>query len=107
VTFHLLKARSFPPPLDLLPHDNRFLVHLDGKDMRHDYWADATCAHVHPVDWCKGKGRPLVPPPEFRSDHGKDRFEWSDYLTRTAALPVPARAFKIRPQHGNGFRGRL
>ena len=82
---------------DLLPGDNRFLVQLDGKDGRHAFWAEPTCPHVHPVDWCKTSGHKLVPPP----DHAGE-FDWARYLSTSSSLAVPARAFKIRPS--SGFR---
>jgi len=79
---------------DILSHDNRFLVHLDGKDGRHDFWAEPTCPHVHPMDWSSNGGRKLNPPPNYAYE---GPFDWNAYLASTCRLPAPARAFKNRP----------
>lgn len=74
--------------------DNRFLIHFDAWDDCYDYWCDAASPYIHPVGWCEENGKPLTPPNDYPSP---SRFSWADYLSKSKATAVPARAFKPRP----------
>jgi hypothetical protein len=33
-----------------------------GQDSSKDFWVNLCAATVHPVGWCAGRGKPLIPP---------------------------------------------
>lgn len=65
------------------------LIHFDGWDDSYDYWAHHTSSLIHPINWCKMRGKCLTPPNGFTGS-----FVWDDYLQQTDTIAVPTRAFK-------------
>lgn len=72
------------------------LIHFDGWDDNHncyDYWTEYTSPYIHPVNWCKTKGKALTPP----KDYPKSIFNWQEYLEETRSTCVPSAAIRVRP----------
>ncbi|XP_067386831.1 lethal(3)malignant brain tumor-like protein 3 [Emydura macquarii macquarii] len=77
--------------------DNRLLIHFDNWDESYDYWCDASSPYIRPVGYCQETGTPLTTPP---GNKDSKRFSWEKYLEETSSQAAPARAFKLRPDHG-------
>jgi len=69
------------------------LIHFDGWDNSYDYWTEHTSPYIHPINWCKSKGKALTAP----KDYPKSTFNWQDYLDETRSTGVPSSAFRVRP----------
>ena len=80
--------------------DNWLLIHFDGWDDSYDYWTPINSPHIHPINWCRSKGRSLTPPKDYHKS--SERFSWDDYLNETKSIPAPNRSFRMRP--GSNFR---
>lgn len=74
--------------------DNWLLIHFDGWDDSYDYWTETTSPYIHPINWCRNKGRSLTPPKDYPKS--SERFSWEEYLQETKSNPVSPRSFKTR-----------
>ena len=36
------------------------LIHFDGWDNGFDYWAQVDSPYIHPINWCKSKGKKIL-----------------------------------------------
>lgn len=73
--------------------NDHLLIHFDGWDDSYDYWAHHTSPLIHPINWCKSRGKPLTAPNNYQ---GGEAFNWDTYLAETDMVSVPARAFKTK-----------
>lgn len=74
--------------------DNWLLIHFDGWDDSYDYWTETTSPYIHPINWCRSKGRSLTPPKDYHKS--SERFSWEDYLIETKSMAVSPRSFRTR-----------
>ncbi|CAG2172863.1 unnamed protein product [Oppiella nova] len=80
--------------------DNWLLIHFDGWDDSYDYWAETTSPFIHPVNWCRTKGRSLTPPKDYY--RSSEKFSWEEYLSESKSHAVSPRLFKTRSS--NNFK---
>ncbi|XP_065347744.1 polycomb protein Sfmbt isoform X2 [Cloeon dipterum] len=59
-----------------------------GQESSKDFWVNLCAATVHPVGWCAGRGKPLIPPKTIQNKF-KD---WKQFLVRrlTGARTLPS-----------------
>jgi hypothetical protein len=74
---------------------NWLLIHFDGWDDSYDYWTESSSPYIHPINWCRARGKSLTPPKDY--PRSSEKFSWEKYLNEKSALFVPPRAFCARP----------
>lgn len=74
---------------------NWLLIHFDGWDDSYDYWTESSSPYIHPINWCRARGKSLTPPKDY--PRSSDKFSWEKYLNEKGALFAPPRAFCTRP----------
>lgn len=55
---------------------HRIKLHFDGFTSHYDFWVDAQCRSIFPIDFCRTTKRNLQIPPKWPSK----KFDWSEYL---------------------------
>ncbi|CAH8578410.1 unnamed protein product [Schistosoma turkestanicum] len=72
----------------------RVKLHFAGYPEKYDFWTTIDSPFLFPVGWCAHNNRQLQPPKEYLEE-SYHPFNWTSFLAKLGAKPVPRHLFKV------------
>lgn len=72
----------------------RVKLHFASYPEKYDFWTTIDSPFLFPVGWCAHNNRQLQPPKEYLEE-SYHPFNWTSFLAKLGAKPVPRHSFKV------------